>query len=336
MNNQRRHELERNVLADKLGDGYQKAQPALKPILVVAVVLLLGLLGYQVIKGNSSRDSAEKWSEFYFAREGGNAELFAQLGEEFGNKPTGIWAKHSAAQGYLRDGVEALYVNRKEGVENIRKAIELWKPLKSSDISELKALATLGLAQAHESLGELDEAIKNYQVIADQPSASDEQKRRLNDQIAFLKSADAKNFYEWFNKIDPKPAASPIFSGDLNLPPTNPSLSLDPNNLPNLGNPVVPPASNPTTPIAPTDTPAVNPPVENKPVTPTEPTAATTPTNPPVATPAAPPAETPTPAAPPTDPATTPAATPAATPEPSPATPPEKPATDTPAPTEPK
>ncbi len=330
MNNQRRHELERNVLADKLGDGLQKAQPAMKPILAVAVVGLLALLGYQVIKGNSSRDSAEKWSEFYFAREGGNADLFAQLGEEFGNKPTALWAKHSAAQGYLRDGVEALYVNRKEGVENIRKAIELWQPLVKSDIAELKALATLGLAQAHESLGELDEAVKNYQVIANQPSASDEQKRRLNDQITFLKSAEAKNFYEWFNKLDPKPAASPIFSGDLSLPPTNPSISLDPNNLPNL----VPPVNNPTTPTTP---PVVTPPADNKPTT--------TPEAAPAATPTTPAAETPTPAAPATTPAatTTPAAespTPAA--PTTPANTPEAPAAGTPAsetpaaPTEPK
>lgn len=310
MNNQRRHELERNVLADKLGDGYEKAQPAMKPILIVVVVCLLGLMGYQVIKGNSSRDSAEKWSEFYFAREGGNADLFAQLGEEFGNKPTANWAKHSAAQGFLRDGVEALYVNRKEGVENIRKAMELWQTLKNSDVAELRSLATLGLAQAHESLGELDEAVKNYQTLVDQPSASDEQKRRMNDQITFLKSAEAKNFYEWFNKLDPKPATSPIFSGDLNLPPTNPSISLDPNNLPNLGTPVVPPVSNPTTPTAP---------VENKPATPTEAAPATTP---------APAEAAPTPSAP--------ATTPSAATEPTPAATPEKPAGEAPATAEPK
>ncbi len=315
MNNQRRHELERNVLADKMGESFEKVQPLYKPILLVVAAALVGFFGYQLIKGQSSKAEAKNWTEFYFNRTSGDAESYAAMGEEFGNTPSGQWARHSAAQGYLRDGIESIYVNRKEGVENIRKAIAEWDKVDDSSIPELRFAAKLGLAQAHETLGELDEAVKAYQVVVEMSGSAEDQKKRVNEQIAYLKSPEAKSFYEWFNKLDPKPAAQPTFSGDLGLPPMNPSITLDPTKLPAFNtqgtNPApanppastnppsdgTPPASTPSadapatttpTPAAPT-TPAAEAPATPTPATPTP--AGTTPE-----TPAVPPAATETPA----------------------------------------
>lgn len=339
MNNQRRHDLERNVLADKMGESFEKVQPLYKPILLVVVVGLVGFFGYQLIKGQSSKAEAKNWTEFYFNRTSGDAESYAAMGEEFGNTPSGQWAHHSAAQGYLRDGIESIYINRKEGVENIRKAISEWDKVDDSSIAELRFAAKLGLAQAHETLGELDEAVKAYQVVVEMSGSADDQKKRLNEQIAYLKSPEAKSFYEWFNKLDPKPAAPPTFSGDLGLPPMNPSITLDPTKLPAFNTPSANPA--PTNSPAPTNPPAGTTPPATPPsadIPPTTPPATTTPVTPATETPATPTQGTPTPAgSTPTTP--TPAETPASpapAPTETPATP-ETPATETPtAPTEPK
>lgn len=306
MNNQRRHDLERNVLADKMGESFDKVQPLYKPILLVVAAALVGFFGYQLIKGQSSKAEAKNWTEFYFNRTSGDAESYAAMGEEFGNTASGQWAHHSAAQGYLRDGIDSIYINRKEGVENVRKAIAEWDKVDDSSIPELRFAAKLGLAQAHETLGELDEAVKAYQVVVEMSGSAEDQKKRVNEQIAYLKSPEAKSFYEWFNKLDPKPAAPPTFSGDLGLPPMNPSITLDPTKLPAFNTP----ATNP----APTNPPATNPPTES---------------TPPAATPSADAPATTTPAT--TTPATTTSGTP--TQAETPASPPPA-TTETPAPTE--
>lgn len=288
MNNQRRHELERNVLADKMGESFDKVQPLYKPILLVVAAALVGFFGYQLIKGQSSKAEAKNWTEFYFNRTSGDAESYAAMGEEFGNTASGQWAHHSAAQGYLRDGIESIYINRKEGVENVRKAIAEWDKVDDSSIPELRFAAKLGLAQAHETLGELDEAVKAYQVVVEMSGSAEDQKKRVNEQIAYLKSPEAKSFYEWFNKLDPKPAAPPTFSGDLGLPPMNPSITLDPTKLPAFNTPANNPA--PTNPPAESTSPAATPSADAP--------ATTTPGTPtPAETPASPPAATETPAA---------------------------------------
>lgn len=311
MNNQRRHELERNVLADKMGESFEKVQPLYKPILLVVIAGLVGFFGYQLIKGQSSKAEAKNWTEFYFNRTSGDAESYAAMGEEFGNTASGQWARHSAAQGYLRDGIESIYINRKEGVENIRKAIAEWDKVDDSSIPELRFAAKLGLAQAHETLGELDEAVKAYQTVVEMSGSAEDQKKRLNEQIAYLKSPEAKSFYEWFNKLDPKPAAPPTFSGDLGLPPMNPSITLDPTKLPAFNNPGANPA--PTNPSAPTNPPAESTPPATTPAADTTPTTTPATTAPVTTTPATETPATPTPAETPTSPPPAAAETPTAT-----------------------
>lgn len=252
MNNQRRHELERNVLADKLGTGIEKAHPLIKPVSIALVAGIVGFFGYQIYNGQNSKKASKEWTEYYFNRTSGDAQSFEALGQAFSNSATGQWAKHSAARGFLSDGIEALYTNRKEALENIRKAITEWEAVKDSSITELRAAAIQGLALAHESLGELGEAVRYLEAFADMPGTSEEQRKAINEQISFLQSGNAKGFYDWFNKLDPKPAAPPTISGDLSKPPASPSISLDPSKLPDFGiSPSVPPVNESTSPNSP-------------------------------------------------------------------------------------
>jgi predicted negative regulator of RcsB-dependent stress response len=301
MNNQRRHELERNVLADKLGAGIEKANPIIKPLLVACLVGIVGFFGYQLWSTQASKKASEEWSSYYF-NQATDAQSYQALGESFSSSTAGQWAKHTAARAFLSQGITALYVNRKEAEENIRKAITQWESVKNSSIEDLKAASALGLATAHESLGELDKAVDYLESYTKIPGVTEDQRKTALDQVSYLKSNGAKSFYDWFNKLDPKPAAPPTISPDLSKPPTEPSLTLDPNSLPNLGNeagavPAVP--SNP-----PADNPApFNPPADGAGSTapsiqPTTPAA-------PVIEPAAPvstpnPSETPAPSAEPT------------------------------------
>jgi tetratricopeptide (TPR) repeat protein len=277
MNNQRRHELERNVLAEKLESGVGKYHGLVKPVVFGLVIGLIIFLGVQFFRGQSMKAASKDWTEFYFNRSGGDADSYANLSKEFNNTSAREWAQNAAAKGYLQSGVSALYTNRKEAEENIRKAIKEWEGLKDSRIPDLKNAANLGLASAYECLGDLDEAIKYYEVALDMPETTETQRERLKEQISLLKSSSSKEFYAWFNKLDPKPALEPAFSGDLSLPPQQPSISIDPNTLPDLST-TVPSNSAPLpTTVNPTETapPTPNQPAPDTPPAPTVPSADT-------------------------------------------------------------
>ena len=234
MNNHRRHELERNVLAGQLETGVSKFHNLVKPVVFGLIGGAVIFLGYQFFKGQAAKTASKDWTDFYFNRTAGDAESYANLSKEFTNAAARQWSQNAAAKGYLQNGVNALYTNRKEAEENIRKAIKEWEQLQDSRTPDLKSVANLGLARAYECLGDLDQAVKHYQVVVDMPETTEDQRKSFNEQITLLKSSSSKQFYAWFNKLDPKPAAEPTFSGDLTIPPKDPSITLDPNKLPNL------------------------------------------------------------------------------------------------------
>lgn len=244
MNNQRRHELEHNVLAGYLGTHLAKLQHLVKPALIAVAAGIVLFLGYSAYQNWSSKESSKAWTEFYFNLNG-EADSFADLSQQFQGSAAGQWARHAAAVGYLQDGIEAMYVNRKEGVGLLNSSIEKLKSLQNSNISELKRLANLGLAQAHESLGELDQAIEFYQTARDLPGTPEVQRERISQRISYLQSNEARSFYSWFAQLDPKPAAPPEMTGDLSKPPETPSISFDPASMPALPNASDAPASPP-------------------------------------------------------------------------------------------
>ncbi len=233
MNNQRRHHLEQNVLANYLGSGISKTQSILKPAAIVAAIAGLAFLGYTVYQSVVTKNSSESWTEYYFNLDG-DAESFAGLAEKYGDSPAGQWARFSAASGFLTDGVEALYTNRQEGLDSIKKAIAELDAVKDSRIPELRRQALDGLSQAHESLGQLKEASSYIDELLAMDSLPESQREQLSERLKYLNSSEAKQFYEWFAKLDPKPAAPPQTSGDLGTPPTKPTISFDQADLPKL------------------------------------------------------------------------------------------------------
>lgn len=233
MNNQRRHELEQNVLAGYLGTHLAKLQHLVKPACIAIAAGVVLFLGYNAFQNWSSKESAKAWTDFYFNLDG-ESDSFADLSQQFKGAAAGQWAQHAAAVGYLQDGIEAMYVNRKEGVALLKDSIERLDSLKNSNIAELKRLSNLGLAQAHESLGELDQAIEYYQTASGLPGTPEIERERISQRISYLQSNEARSFYSWFAQLDPKPAAPPELKGDLSKPPETPSISFDPANMPAL------------------------------------------------------------------------------------------------------
>ncbi|MBX3423465.1 MAG: hypothetical protein KF752_18070 [Pirellulaceae bacterium] len=231
MNNQRRHQLEQNYLANYLGIRLSRVQHLLKPALIAVAASFLGFLGYTAFQSLSTKQAAEAWTKFYFNLNG-DAESFEALANQYGAAPAGQWARFSAAAANLQNGIEALYVNRQEGVGLIQKAIAELGALKNSTTGDLRTQSILMLAKAHESLGELDQAISHYQSVVDATNLSELEREQVRDRVSFLLTQEAKEFYQWFGTLNPKPAASPEIPGDLGSPPESPTIQFDPDKLP--------------------------------------------------------------------------------------------------------
>lgn len=260
MNNQRRHELEHNVLAGYLGNALSKVQHLLKPLAIAAVGGVVVYAAYSLYQSMSAKKSSTAWTDYYFNLDG-DANSFEELAQNYGNSPAGQWARFSAATGFLRDGIDALYVNRQEGVSNIRKSIEELEKLKAASIPELSLQVRQALGKAHESLGQLPEAIGYYEELADSTSLTDAERDQIRDRLAYLQTDDAKTFYAWFEKLDPKPTSPPQMPGDLSVPPGSPTIEFDPAEMPQI--PMAPEIPEPPAP----DSTEV-PPVPEDPITP--------------------------------------------------------------------
>ena len=228
MKSERRHDLQSNELAGTLGTGIDKVQPFVQYIVGGLVVAALVAVGWGVYTSFAKKSAAAAWTEYYFTLNTGDAESFKAIADKHPGSAAAIWAEQTAGDEYLADGIDALYRDRGQGTEMIKNAIKSFEEVSSGAAStELKARATLGLAQAHEALGEIDKAKGFYEdVIASglQPAIT----AVATNRIAFLNSTAGKDFYAWFDKLKPSPAAPPKMPGDLNVPPTSPNLKFDP------------------------------------------------------------------------------------------------------------
>ncbi len=227
MKSERRHDLQSNELAHSLGTGIEKVQPFAQYIVGGVIVAALLAVGWGVYASFSRKSAAAAWTEYYFTLNSGDAETFKAIAADHPGSVAAIWAEQTAGDKYLSDGIDALYKDRGQGVELLKKAIESYETVKSkSATAELRARAELGLAQAHESLGEIDKAKTLYQQVITsglQPAIA----TVATNRVAFLNSQAGKDFYAWFDKLKPTPATPPKMPGDLSVPPTSPNLKFD-------------------------------------------------------------------------------------------------------------
>ncbi len=227
MKSERRHELENNELAGTLGTGIDKVQPFVQYILGGLVIAALAAIGWGVYTSFARKNAAAAWTEYYFTLNTGDAESFKAIADKHPGSAAAVWAQQTAGDEYLADGIDTLYRDRGQGTELIKNAIKSFEDVSSAaSTDELRTRAKLGLAQAHEALGELDKAKDLYQEVISaglQPAIT----TVATNRIAFLNSQAGKDFYAWFDQLKPAPAAPPKMPGDLSVPPTTPDLKFD-------------------------------------------------------------------------------------------------------------
>jgi hypothetical protein len=266
MKTERRHELQTNMLADKLAHWIAAAEPYGQMILAGVVAVLVLIFAYLYMSARQTQRLAEGWDQYFVAFNSQDGTKLAAIAESYPRTPVAEWARLMTADMMLAQSIQQLFTDKANAVQEIRRAADLYTQLfQNSNEPVILERTTFGLARAYESLGELSKARAPYEAVVKQGGAlAGLAKERLED----IDRTEVKEFYDWFAKYEParptdKPDKKPDFLND-NL--ENPSVLQLPSSItdklpttgpemPAAGEKTVPAAEQPTTePAAPAQT----------------------------------------------------------------------------------
>ena len=208
MKTEHRHELKANDLltaAVKVETYYERHAATLQWVIIgVAFVLACGIYYWRT----TSAVEASAWNELAQSR---SAEDYAQVASEFSSSRVANWAKLREANSYLETALRDSFENREKANTDLKKAKELLTGLATvKGPQELRQQALFAYARCLEmtSDGDLKPAIAAYEnLLREIPDTTF--KREAEQRIKSLNSPDAKEFYAFFSKQNPKPAAPP-------------------------------------------------------------------------------------------------------------------------------
>ncbi len=214
MKSKRRHELQTNELADRLGHVIERIRPftTLIMLVVLGIVIILAA-GYYL----SARQTAKQGQAWQFFMDAGTdpqrdiSDQFAEVSDDFSGTTAGLWAAQTAGDLELARGIRNLFIDRAMADTSLTQARRHFREvLDSSESAKYPMLlrrARFALAQTHEALGELDDAKKLYaQVVND--AADNAVGAAAKQRIERLDEPKTESFYNWFTRQKPVPPAA--------------------------------------------------------------------------------------------------------------------------------
>ena len=235
MKSEKRHELQKNVLAEWLGKQIEEIRPHLTMILAISLGVVACIVGWYIYSGNQSTASATAWTTYFsaFSEREPDAALKKVIETQQGNAAA-LWAKQSLADMKLAQGAPQMFSSRSDAEQNLAEAERIYNEiLAAASEPMLLARARYGLARVTESQCKPEEARKIYEEVAKNQGdlalgqAAAKDAKRLSDE------RDAE-LLRWFAKQTPKPppAMSSPFGGPFgpsNDLPSKPDISIPEN-----------------------------------------------------------------------------------------------------------
>lgn len=229
MKTERRHELEKNQLADWLGHKLTWAEQNASTLVaaVVGVVVVIGVVTYW--QNSRAERSVTAWNEYFTAVEKRDRVVVAQGLEKVASNDSNIvpgqMAEILLADIAMNEGIEQLNTDREGGEKLLNDAKNRYFAARNAASDpRLKERATLGLARFYETMGLLDEAIKEYRTLADNPQSL--YKLDAERKLEYLGMPATIQFAKAFRdrKPAPKPTGTSMFDlDDLNKLPKSES-----------------------------------------------------------------------------------------------------------------
>ena len=213
MKSQRRHELEKNVLAEQMARVSAQIQPYAHLILAGVLLVAVAILAYSVWHYIAAGRAEQGWEALSVAMlpgERGDVDTASleQVGEDFAGTDVGHWAKVIAADTHLNEGCDYLFSSRAIANQELRKAVELYtEVLAETRNPTIRERATFGLARAFEAQGDLERARTRYEEVVRQWPEGPfvvRAEQRLED----LSRTQTLEFYDRFAQFEPQPAVA--------------------------------------------------------------------------------------------------------------------------------
>lgn len=173
-------------------------------IIGVAFILACGIYYWRT----TAATEASAWNEL---AQSDSPEDYAQVASDFSTSKAANWAKLREANTYLETALRESFENREKANSDLKKAREILAGLaKTTGPKELRQQVLFATARCLEmtSDGDLKPAIAAYEaLIKEVPDTTF--KREAEQRIKTLSSPESKEFYAFFSKQNPKPAAPP-------------------------------------------------------------------------------------------------------------------------------
>ncbi|GEM_PF-697680 len=211
MKSEERHKLYQNDLAKWMESAYRAIKPYLKPAGIILALLVVIMVIFFIFRESSAAATARANEAYQAALMRRDVAALEDVASQYSGTIKHL-AHLAAADIYLAQGCEELFVNKATAANELRKALERYKEVQeTAKDPHLLAHATFGLGKTYEALsgtqsgqGQLDSAIEQYRKVIQMwptsPFSSLAQRR-----VAELERHDIKAFYDRFARYDPQP-----------------------------------------------------------------------------------------------------------------------------------
>lgn len=233
------YEDDETILARWLHRGMEKGAKFWTLLLGVGIAIsALAYLASGLAAGRTEDQKA--WLDLMLAKD---PDEQVKVAESFPTTKAALWARFQAADGRYQEGLNDLPNNREAARPVLNQALDWFKQIVDDAPagSPLKRLAAFGVARTLEARNELDDAIKQYEMIAKNPAwRGTAEALEAERRAAELRKPEAAAFYKEFYAYTPK---------SLTLPPGGREMLGLPAGHPDLNAPAVPapPLSGPST-----------------------------------------------------------------------------------------
>ena len=209
MKSKRRHELQTNELADRLGHWIENVRPHLTMITLLVVGGLAIIAAWYYYASTRESEIAQAWRAYMNAGTDPSGNIVGELGDvaaDYEGTQAGLWAAQTAADMQSAQGVRLLFQDRDSATKILKEAQQRYETVLDSKKTSamLSHRAHFGLAQTLEALGDLDDAKTQYEAVitaAKETAIAHAAEQRL----ARLELALTQKFYNWFSRQKPAP-----------------------------------------------------------------------------------------------------------------------------------
>jgi hypothetical protein len=228
MKSAHRHELETNVLAQRLDVFIERAKPYAATAAGIVVALVVIMFVWSYVSGSSASRQGEAWDAYHrgVASVPPNLDQLRRSAEEYPGTKMQQLADVTWADGQVWTAARDYIYNRDAAMEALRRATSAYQGiLQTSRDERLLTRAHLGMARIYEMQNQLEKAREEYlKVGGGYEEFAKEQIKRLDD-------PDAGETYKWLATAQPPrtrppagpgtPGQQPEFSaGEFALPGT--------------------------------------------------------------------------------------------------------------------